>query len=140
MQKSFADLEYAAKRKTTRRERFLMELERITPWSELLAVLAPFYPKGEGRGRPPIGLERMLRMNVCCFSAAPREWNGSAQDDLNAKITSELQLSGDAVFSTTKLDGRTVIRAALTNHRTCADDIVYAIGAVARVRDAEIGC
>ena len=64
MQKSFADVEYAAKRKTTRRERFLMELERITPWSELLAALAPFYPKGEGRGRPPIGLERMLRMYI----------------------------------------------------------------------------
>ena len=64
MQKSFADLEYAAKRKTTRRERFLAELERITPWSELLATLAPFYPKGEGRGRPPIGLERMLRMYI----------------------------------------------------------------------------
>ena len=64
MQKSFADLEYAAKRKTTRRERFLAELERITPWSDLLAALAPFYPKGEGRGRPPIGLERMLRMYI----------------------------------------------------------------------------
>ena len=64
MQKSFADLEYAAKRKTTRRERFLGELDRITPWSELLAALAPFYPKGEGRGRPPIGLERMLRMYI----------------------------------------------------------------------------
>jgi len=64
MQKSFADLEYAAKRKTTRRERFLAELERITPWSELLAALARFYPKGEGRGRPPIGLERMLRMYI----------------------------------------------------------------------------
>ena len=65
MQKSFADLEYAAKRKTTRRERFLAELERITPWSELLAALAPFYPKGEGRGRPPIALERMLRCTSC---------------------------------------------------------------------------
>ena len=64
VQKSFADLEYAAKRKTTRRERFLAELERITPWSELLAALAPFYPKGGGRGRPPIGLERMLRMYI----------------------------------------------------------------------------
>lgn len=64
MQKSFSDLEYAAKRKTTRRERFLAELERIAPWSELLAALAPFYPKGEGRGRPPIGLERMLRMYI----------------------------------------------------------------------------
>ncbi|RQW18358.1 IS5 family transposase [Rhodobacteraceae bacterium CH30] len=64
MQKSFADLEYAAKRKTTRRERFLAELEQITPWPELLTALAPFYPKGGGRGRPPIGLERMLRMYI----------------------------------------------------------------------------
>lgn len=64
MQKGFADLEYAAKRKTTRRERFLAELERITPWSELLSALVPFYPKGEGRGRPPMGLERMLRMYI----------------------------------------------------------------------------
>jgi IS5 family transposase len=64
MQKSFSDLEYAAKRKTTRRERLLSELEAITPWAELLAALAPHYPKGEGRGRPPIGLERMLRMYI----------------------------------------------------------------------------
>jgi IS5 family transposase len=60
----FAGLEYAAKRKTTRRERFVTELERITRWSELRTALAPFYPKGEGRGRPPIGLERMLRMYI----------------------------------------------------------------------------
>jgi transposase, IS5 family len=64
MQKSFADQEYAAKRKTTRRERFLKELARITLWSDLLSALAPFYPKGEGRARPPIGLERMLRMYI----------------------------------------------------------------------------
>lgn len=42
----------------------LSELEAITPWGELLATLAPHYPKGEGRGRPPIGLERMLRMYI----------------------------------------------------------------------------
>jgi IS5 family transposase len=64
MQKSFSDLEYGAKRKTTRRERLLSELEAITPWVELVSALAPHYPKGEGRGRPPIGLERMLRMYI----------------------------------------------------------------------------
>ena len=64
MQKSFSDLEYAAKRKVTKRERLLGELEAITPWSELLKALAPHYPRGEGRGRPPIGLERMLRMYI----------------------------------------------------------------------------
>lgn len=64
MQKSFSDLEYAAKRKVTKRERLLGELEAITPWADLLSALSPHYPKGDGRGRPPIGLERMLRMYI----------------------------------------------------------------------------
>lgn len=69
MQSSFSDLEYAAKKKRTRRERFLDAIEAVTPWAALVAELEPFYPKGEGRGRPPIGLERMLRMYVAqqCF-------------------------------------------------------------------------
>ncbi len=63
-QLSFAQAEYATKRKVTRRERFLGEMERIVPWAALIAALAPFYfpDAGEGRGRRPIGLERMLRM------------------------------------------------------------------------------
>ena len=69
MQSSFSDLEYAAKKKLTRRDRFLGEIESITPWAALEAQIAPFYPKGDGRGRPPIGLNRMLRMYVAqqCF-------------------------------------------------------------------------
>jgi IS5 family transposase len=69
MQSSFSELEYAAKKKLTRRDQFLAEIEAVTPWSALVAELEPFYPKGEGRGRPPIGLERMLRMYVAqqCF-------------------------------------------------------------------------
>ena len=69
MQSSFSDLEYSAKKKLTRRDRFLNEIEAVTPWSAMVAELEPFYPKGEGRGRPPIGLERMLRMYVAqqCF-------------------------------------------------------------------------
>lgn len=47
--------------KTTRRAVFLAEMERIVPWSELCALIAPFYPK-PGNGRPPIGLDRMLRI------------------------------------------------------------------------------
>jgi IS5 family transposase len=69
MQASFSELEYAAKKKVTRRDRFLGEIEAITPWAALVAEIEPFYPKGEGRGRPPMGLERMLRMYVAqqCF-------------------------------------------------------------------------
>jgi IS5 family transposase len=69
MQTSFSELEYAAKKKVTRRDRFLGELERLVPWAALIAKITPHYPRGEGRGRPPIGLERMLRMYIAqqCF-------------------------------------------------------------------------
>ena len=69
MQSSFSDAEYASKKKLTRRDRFLAEIETATPWAALVAVLLPYYPKGDGRGRPPIGLERMLRMYIAqqCF-------------------------------------------------------------------------
>jgi hypothetical protein len=62
MQSGFSDLEYAAKKKQTRRGRFLAEIEAVTPWAALVAEIEPFYRKGEGRGRPPIGVGRMLRM------------------------------------------------------------------------------
>ena len=64
MQESFSDLEYAAKKKLTRRDRFLAEIESVTPWGKPHKVIEPFYPKVEGAGRPPIGLARMLRMYV----------------------------------------------------------------------------
>lgn len=48
-------------RKLTKRDRFLATMEKIVPWAELCAVIEPHYPK-MGRGRPPIGLQRMLRM------------------------------------------------------------------------------
>ena len=63
-QSSFAEAEFASKKKLTRRERFLAEIEAVTPWPALVAALLPYYPKGDGRGRPPIGLERMLRMYI----------------------------------------------------------------------------
>ena len=47
--------------KTTRREAFLAEMEAVVPWGTFLRLIAPFYPKA-GNGRPPIGLERMLRI------------------------------------------------------------------------------
>jgi IS5 family transposase len=71
MQTSFSDLEYSRKKKLTRRDRFLSDLEAITPWASLLAVLAPAYPSGGGPGRPPIGLERMLRMYLAATLFRP---------------------------------------------------------------------
>ena len=66
---SFSELEYAAKKKQTRRDRFLTEIEAVTPWAALERTITPFYPNSGGRGRLPIGLTRMLRMYVAqqCF-------------------------------------------------------------------------
>jgi len=47
--------------KTTRRAVFLAEMERVVPWSALCALIEPFHPK-PGNGRPPAGVERMLRI------------------------------------------------------------------------------
>lgn len=63
-QTSFSEAEFASKKKLTRRERFLAEIEAAIPWPALIAALLPYYPKGDGRGRPPIGLERILRMCI----------------------------------------------------------------------------
>ena len=57
-QMSFAQSEYAGKKKVTRREKFLGEMERVVPWARLVALIPPHYPTGR-RGRPPVGLERM---------------------------------------------------------------------------------
>jgi IS5 family transposase len=48
--------------KKTRREQFLEEMDKVVPWAELEALVGPHYPKGEN-GRPPMGLEIMLRIH-----------------------------------------------------------------------------
>src|SRR3954447_23552843 len=61
-QGSFSQAEYASKKKQTRRDKFLAEMEQVVPWTRLVERLRPLYPKGE-RGRPPVALERMLRIH-----------------------------------------------------------------------------
>jgi hypothetical protein len=60
-QTTFASMSWAAKGRTTRRERFLAEMDAVMPWARLTALIEPHYPKA-GKGRPPLGLERMLRV------------------------------------------------------------------------------
>lgn len=61
-QTSFASAEYAGKKRQTRRERFLAEMNAVVPWSRLEALIEPHYPRSGKVGRPPIGVPRMLRM------------------------------------------------------------------------------
>ena len=60
-QLTLAALGFERYAKTTRRAAFLAEMEEVVPWLALCALIEPFYPK-PGNGRPPVGVERMLRL------------------------------------------------------------------------------
>ena len=60
-QQSFACLVYETKKKQTKCEKFLHEMDRVIPWSVLLKQIEPYYPKS-GKGRKPMPLEVMLRI------------------------------------------------------------------------------
>ena len=81
-----------------------------------------------------LSLTRSVRSNVCCFRAIAPTLDKSDTDDLQNQIAQELQLNGSAVFSTTHIAGRTVLRAAIVNHRTAEADIRTAISQVEQVR------
>ncbi|WP_144080828.1 transposase, partial [Xanthomonas oryzae] len=63
MQLTFGDAEYNGKRKRTRREVFLAEMDQVVPWKGLLALIEPHYPKSGQPGRQPYRLETMLRIH-----------------------------------------------------------------------------
>jgi len=88
-QGSFSQAEYAGKKKQTRRDKFLAEMEEVVPWARLVERLRSFYPKGE-RGRPPVGLERMLRLYFL------QQWYGLADEALEDALYDSQALRGFA--------------------------------------------
>ena len=105
MQKSFSDLEYAAKKKLTRRDRFLAEIDSVTPWGKLHKAVEPFYPKVEGAGRPPIGLARMLRMYVAqqCFGLSDEGIEDAIYDSQSIRAFVGIDLGRESAPDATTL-------------------------------------
>ena len=103
-QASFADLEYASKKKVTRRERFLSELDALVPWSLLVEEIEPFYPKGV-RGRPPMGVERMLRMYIAqqCFALSDEGIEDAVYDSQALRAFVGVDLSRESAPDATTL-------------------------------------
>ena len=66
-QLSFVSYKFGQKKRVTRRETFLSELERVVPWARLEALTEPKYPTGGRVGRQPLGVPRMLGM---CFQGS----------------------------------------------------------------------
>ena len=74
---------------------------------------------------PALELMAPVALNIVCF-----RHRGPDPDRLNAAIVADLHESGIAVPSTTTLDGKLVIRAAIVNHRTEERDLDAMIAAV----------
>src|SRR6201997_5816726 len=105
-QGSFSQAEYAGKKKQTRRDKFLAEMEQVVPWARLVERLRPFYPKGE-RGRPPIGLERMLRIYFLqqWYTLADEALEDALYDSQALRNFAGIDLSVEAVPDATTLLG-----------------------------------
>jgi IS5 family transposase len=116
-QTTFAHAEFAAKKKSTRRERFLARMEEVIPWARLLAVIAPYYPKGE-RGRPPIGLERMLRVYFLqqWYALADEALEDALYDSQALQRFARIELDAEGVPDATTL---LKFRRLLENHDLC---------------------
>ena len=104
-QRSFASAEYAMKKKRTRREKFLAEMERVVPWARLVAVIEPLYPTSGRVGRQPIGVARMLRMY--CL----QQWYGLADEALEDALYDSQALRESVPDATTLLKFRRLLLA-----------------------------
>jgi IS5 family transposase len=103
-QTTFAHAEFAAKKKTTRREKFLARMDEVIPWAKLLAVIEPYYPKGQ-RGRPPVGLERMLRVYFLqqWYALADEALEDALYDSQALQRFARIDLSAEGVPDATTL-------------------------------------
>ena len=116
-QTTFAHAEFAAKKKTTRREKFLARMEEVIPWAKLLAVIQPHYPKGQ-RGRRPIGLERMLRVYFLqqWYALADEALEDALYDSQALQRFARIDLSAEGVPDATTLLN---FRHLLETHDLC---------------------
>jgi IS5 family transposase len=112
-QSSFAQSEYARKKKTTRREKFLAQMEQVVPWARLVEVIAPYYPTGK-RGRPPVGIERMLRLYFLAqwYALADEALEDALYDSQALRNFAAIDLGSEAVpDATTVLNFRHLLEA-----------------------------
>ncbi len=112
-QMSFAQSEDAGKKKVTRRERFLREMEKVVPWARLCAVIEPHDPQGK-RGRPPMGIERMLRIYFLqqWYALADEALEDALYDSQAMRTFAGIDLSVEAVpDATTLLNFRHLLEA-----------------------------
>ena len=122
-QMSFGDAEYQGKRKRTRREEFLAEMDQIIPWSSLLKLIEPFYPVA-GRGRDPYPLDTMLRIHLL------KNWYALSDPGMEEALYETTPLR---VFAKLSLNGAIPDETTILNFRRLLEDNELAPEILARV-------
>jgi IS5 family transposase len=91
-------------RKPTQREAFLAQMDTLVPWAELGALIEPHYPKA-GNGRPPIGLQRMLRIHLLqhWFNLADEAMEEALYDSASLRAFVGIDLGREPVPDATSL-------------------------------------
>lgn len=123
---SFTSLAWQTKGKTTRRERFLAEMNAVIPWAGLLAVIEPHYPKA-GHGTQPYPLERMLRIYFMqqWYNLSDPGAEEALYDSEAMRRFARIELGEDAVP-----DESTICRFRhLINTHTLGEDLFVEVGA-----------
>src|SRR5664279_4046751 len=120
---SFSDAEYAGKRKKTRREVFLEEMDVVVPWKALLGLMEPHYPVA-GRGRRPYPLESMLRVHLMqnWFALSDPAMDEALYEFASLRAFAHLSLSEPIPDETTILNFRHMLEES-----DLAEDIFAAV-------------
>jgi IS5 family transposase len=123
-------------RRPTKRDVFLQTMNDIVPWAQLCEVIEPYYPKGEG-GRPPIGLERMLRMHFV------QHWFNLADDACEEALldsTSLRRFVGIDLGRERVPDGTTLLKfRRLLNDHNLGKQLFAKVGEVLQGRGLKVG-
>ena len=127
---------YEQYRRPTKRDVFLQTMDAIVPWAQLCEVIAPHYAKGTG-GRPPIGLERMLRMHFV------QHWFNLADDaceEALLDIASLRRFVGIDLGRERVPDGTTLLkfRRLLNTHRL-GEQLFAKVGEILQERGVKVG-
>ncbi|WP_132962730.1 IS5 family transposase [Tepidimonas ignava] len=98
-------MEYAAKKRVTRRECVWAQIEQLVPWQALLQLIEPVYPKDGKRGRRPVGCERMLRMYIAqqCLGLSDEGMEDAVYDSVAVRNFVGVDLGQQAVPDATTL-------------------------------------
>lgn len=123
-------------RRATKRDVFLATMNEIVPWQALCAVIEPHYPKA-GNGRPPVGLERMLRMYFVqhWFSLADAACEEALLDSTALRRFVGIDLGHERVP-----DGTTLLRfRRLLEKHQLGEKLFATVGQVLQARGMKVG-